>query len=145
MPCPVSRRRFLKLGICGSLAASTGCGTILYPERIGQPRGPLDWKVVALDTLGLLLFFIPGVIAFAVDFHNRTIYLPQYYGAVPQAGTNKQLVSVQMPEGDLTLEGVEKVVSQHAERSVRLLPGQYQTWELETVDQFWATYDDLTA
>ena len=29
-----------------------------------------------LDALGLFVWFIPGVIAFAVDFSNGTIYLP---------------------------------------------------------------------
>ena len=54
----------------------TGCGTLLYPERRGQIAGRLDVGVVILDTIGLLFFIIPGVIAFAVDFSNGTIYLP---------------------------------------------------------------------
>jgi hypothetical protein len=33
--------------------------------------------VAILDGLGLLLFIVPGVIAFAVDFSNGTIYLPR--------------------------------------------------------------------
>lgn len=53
-----------------------GCGTILYPERKGQVSGQLDPSVVLLDALGLLFFFVPGVVAFAVDFTNGTIYLP---------------------------------------------------------------------
>ena len=76
----VSRRRFLCS--CAALAAgSAGCGTILHPERRGQPAGDLDWGIVALDAIGLFFFFIPGVIAFAVDFSNGTIYLPpRHYG-----------------------------------------------------------------
>ncbi|MDX1451784.1 MAG: polyribonucleotide nucleotidyltransferase [Oleiphilaceae bacterium] len=54
----------------------TACGTILYPERKGQVGGRIDIGVALLDALGLFLFFIPGVIAFAVDFTNGTIYLP---------------------------------------------------------------------
>jgi len=54
----------------------TGCGTILHPERKGQPAGRIDPAIAILDGLGLLLFIIPGVIAFAVDFSNGTIYLP---------------------------------------------------------------------
>ncbi len=53
-----------------------GCGTLLYPERKGQKDGRLDAGVVVLDAIGLLFFIIPGVIAFAVDFNNGTIYLP---------------------------------------------------------------------
>lgn len=53
-----------------------GCGTIIYPERKGQVDGRLDGGIVALDAIGLLFFFLPGVVAFAVDFSNGTIYLP---------------------------------------------------------------------
>ena len=53
-----------------------GCGTILYPERNGQHAGSIDPLVAVLDGVGLLFFLIPGVIAFAVDFNNHSIYLP---------------------------------------------------------------------
>jgi hypothetical protein len=52
------------------------CGTILYPERRGQAAGKYDADVVFLDAAGLLLFLVPGVIAFAVDFATGAIYLP---------------------------------------------------------------------
>ncbi len=53
-----------------------GCGTIMYPERRGQRGGRIDPGVAILDGIGLLLFIIPGVIAFAVDFSTGAIYLP---------------------------------------------------------------------
>jgi hypothetical protein len=52
------------------------CGTLLYPERRGQTSGQYDADVVLLDAAGLLLFIIPGVIAFAVDILTGAIYLP---------------------------------------------------------------------
>lgn len=52
----------------------TACGTIFYPERKGTKSGELDPIVVVADAIGLMFFFIPGVIAFAVDFSNGTIY-----------------------------------------------------------------------
>ena len=52
------------------------CGTILHPERKGQVGGRLDPGIVVLDAIGLLFFIVPGVIAFAVDFTNGTIYYP---------------------------------------------------------------------
>ena len=52
------------------------CGTLLYPERRGQTSGQYDADVVLLDAAGLLLFIIPGVIAFAVDIMTGAIYLP---------------------------------------------------------------------
>lgn len=54
----------------------TACGTIMYPERKGQTGGRIDPGVAVLDGLGLLLFLVPGVVAFAVDFSNGAIYLP---------------------------------------------------------------------
>src|SRR5476651_2239592 len=53
-----------------------GCGTLMYPERRGQRGGSIDVGVAILDGIGLLFGIIPGVIAFAVDFSNGTIYLP---------------------------------------------------------------------
>jgi len=53
-----------------------GCGAIFYPERRGQRSGRIDAGVAVLDGVGLLLFIIPGVIAFAVDFGTGAIYLP---------------------------------------------------------------------
>lgn len=54
----------------------SACGTIFYPERRGQTGGRIDPGVAVLDAVGLLFFIVPGVIAFAVDFGNGTIYLP---------------------------------------------------------------------
>lgn len=101
----ITRRSFLLRGLAP--AASTtlllphlvGCGSLLYPERVGQPRiGPLDWKVVALDGLGLLLFFVPGVVAFVVDFYNGTIFLPPYTAQSPPM---EYVPTPQPPEGAL--------------------------------------------
>ena len=58
------------------ISSLTACGTILYPERKGQIQGRIDPAVLALNGVGLLFYLIPGVIAFAVDFSNGTIYLP---------------------------------------------------------------------
>jgi len=69
--------RWLKsLAVCALSFQMVACGTILYPERKGQRDGRLDVGVVLLDGVGLLCFIIPGVIAYAVDFTNGTIYLP---------------------------------------------------------------------
>jgi len=49
---------------------------LLHPERKGQTGGRIDPGFVILDGVRLLFFFIPAVIAFAVDFNYGTIYLP---------------------------------------------------------------------
>ena len=67
----------LRIFICAALTMQlVGCGTLMYPERRGQREGRIDAGVAILDGLGLLFGIIPGVIAFAVDFSNGTIYLP---------------------------------------------------------------------
>ncbi len=58
------------------LVAASGCGTILYPERRGQRDGKIDAGVAVLDGICLLIFIVPGVIAYIVDFSTGAIYLP---------------------------------------------------------------------
>ena len=58
------------------LFLTTSCGTLLYPERVGQSPGRIDPAIAILDGVGLLLFLVPGIIAFAVDFSTGAIYLP---------------------------------------------------------------------
>jgi len=75
-------RRFLTGAVVAGLTLSlTGCGTLFYPERKGQLQGRIDPGVAIVDGLGLLLFIVPGVIAYAVDFSNNTIYLPGSHDA----------------------------------------------------------------
>ena len=71
-----TRRNFLSTSLVVTGASLSGCGYFLYPERIGQKGGKVDPTVVILDALGLLLGVIPGIVAFAVDTTNGTIYLP---------------------------------------------------------------------
>jgi hypothetical protein len=85
----MQRRQFLAGTLVPALAGVSvcglsGCGSFIHSERIGQPHSnEIDWKIAALDGLGLLLFFIPGIVAFVVDFYTGAIYLPlvQYYPA----------------------------------------------------------------
>lgn len=69
--------RGLASAICVALVLQlAACGTIIHPERRGQPKGRIDPAIAVLDGVGLLLFIIPGVIAYAVDFATGAIYLP---------------------------------------------------------------------
>ena len=144
---PISRRRFLGWTLVNTgIVASGGCGTLLHPERRGQPAGKLDWGIVALDAVGLLLFFVPGVIAFAVDFTTGTIYLPpDHYGSKSSSKSKERLVTVQVPDKRMSVKELELAVSQHLQQDIELTPGSYQTQELKTIDEFWATTDMLAA
>ncbi len=77
--CKPTFRSSLACSLAAILLASQviACGTILYPERRGQAKGKIDADIVILDAVGLLFFFVPGVVAFAVDFATGTIYLPK--------------------------------------------------------------------
>jgi hypothetical protein len=136
---PFPRRRFLQLTLSGLASCGcAGCGTVLHPERRGQPGGSLDWKIVALDAVGLLFFFVPGVIAFAVDFATGAIYLPSgQYGERRRGDHAERLVAVPGPDEPLSIAVLERIVSRHAERTVELVPGEYQTEPLSTLDDFW--------
>ena len=108
-----SARKLIALTLAATIALlSSSCGTLLYPERRGQPRGQLDPGVVILDALGLLFFVIPGVIAFVIDFGNGTIYLPppDYPTVSHKTLRRSDLVPVRLSKTDLTREKIEQVI-----------------------------------
>jgi len=136
-------QRFSTRLVCLALAAAialgaSSCGTFLYPERRGQPRGVIDPGVLLLDAVGLIFFVIPGLVAFAVDFSTGAIYLPPAYsGPVSQETLHPQdFVEVRIPKDDLTREKIEQVVGRHTGQPVSLEPGQYRTGELNSLDEF---------
>jgi hypothetical protein len=77
----VTRRIALVLAVAVAIE-SASCGTVIHPERIGRSHsGALDPSIVVLDGLGVLVFLIPGVVAFIVDFSTGAIWLPdQHFG-----------------------------------------------------------------
>lgn len=177
----INRRTFLRrlLPVASTallMPELTGCGSILHPERVGQPRqGPLDWKIVALDGLGLLLFFVPGVVAFAVDFYNGTIYLPNYAltptieGSGPAPPIEERRLppppgesaraaptsapdwsradfeAIQVRREQLTRDGVEQLVSQRLGRPVSLDREQTRVIWLDDLAEFGNRTDELAA
>lgn len=94
--------------VCAVLVVQlTGCGTLLYPERRGQKAGHIDVGVALLDGIGLLFFLIPGVIAYAVDFSNGTIYLP---GTARSSLDLKDIKEVKFDPKHATLASIEKII-----------------------------------
>ncbi|RGP56349.1 polyribonucleotide nucleotidyltransferase [Pseudomonas abyssi] len=72
--------------LCGSLITQlSACGSIFYPERRGQISSQIDPGVAILNGIGLLIYIIPGLIAFGVDFATGAIYLPNgKYSVAPE-------------------------------------------------------------
>jgi len=139
------RRRFLVISLSAIASSSiSGCGAILHPERRGQGRasGEIDWRVAGLDAAGLLLFFVPGVVAFAVDFHQGTIFLPSNGMAGPGQEPEK-LVAITFPGQRLSRQLIEETVASHTEKRVDLTPGFYQATKLEHLAEFWNSRDRL--
>jgi len=125
-----SRRGFLFSLTQIATLTSVGCGTLMYPERQGQSRsGPLDWKVVGLNTIGLLLFFVPGVIAFGVDWYNGTLFLPAGYGK--SGGGGSGLTKIHIPKKDRNIPGLERILAKHLGREVRLDGDGCTTMQIE--------------
>ncbi len=160
----MQRREFL-MGAAGAavICGTSGCGTLLHSERCGQPHSrDLDWKIVALDALGLVLFFVPGVVAFVVDFYTGAIYLPaeccspQPTPAMPGPGypielappptegafpalTAPQAMNLQrvpVPRGELSPQRIEQVVSRHTGRPLSLASSETRVSGLTKLDRY---------
>src|SRR5690606_35912214 len=86
----------------------SACGTILHPERKGQISGRIDPSIAVLNGIGLLFFLVPGVIAFAVDFNNGTIYLPNSADATEFDPNDARIVQAQ---GNLTPNELQALIS----------------------------------
>jgi len=106
----------LTISLVGNLA---GCGTIMYPERNGQHAGSIDPLVAVLDGVGLLFFLVPGVIAFAVDFNNHSIYLPH--------GQHSRLT------GRLDKEGIERFVREQTGTRIDLRQANLKVIRLDSL------------
>jgi hypothetical protein len=117
---------------------TASCGTILYPERRGQPAGRIDPGVVVLDAVGLLVFFIPGIVAFAVDFSNGTIYLPPEPMVFPCTANSRPFQTIRVPPAELTSRRLETILQEHTGQPVRLQAGTYRVARVNDVQDFTA-------
>jgi uncharacterized lipoprotein YehR (DUF1307 family) len=103
------------------LVEMSGCGTILYPDRKGQIDGEIDVGVAVMDGIGLLFYFIPGVIAYAVDFNNGTIYLPKGMHndkIIKQKFSQNDVEVIKVADGKLDNAQIEKVLEAHVGHAV---------------------------
>lgn len=118
------RRPLLIITMLAFMLQATGCGTIIYPERRGQPAGKIDPQVAILNGLGLLLFIVPGVVAFGVDFATGAIYLP----GGKKAAVPGEAVRVVLADPDsLDSAAIEHIVSAETGQPVSLdAPGVRQ-------------------
>ncbi|MGS2743322.1 hypothetical protein ACU6TU_06960 [Halomonas sp. LS-001] len=120
-------KSWLKRAVVASCVVSlTGCGTVFYPERKGQISGEIDPIVAVANGVGLLFFLVPGVIAYAVDFSNGTIYLP---------GTHSASLDVQRLEDANDKQALEALLSEKAGQPVTLNSELVKMEEVESLDE----------
>jgi len=108
-----------------------GCGTLMYPERKGQRSGRIDAGVAVLDGIGLLFFIIPGIIAYAVDFSNGTIYLP---GTVRGSLGLKDIKQVKFDPKHYTNATIENIIQEETGYTVKLSQDNIKISKLESID-----------
>ena len=119
-----NRLLFKGIALLAAFAVVLGtisCGTILYPERRGQPAGRIDAGIAVLDGIGLLIFFVPGVIAFAVDFATGAIYLPRHSSQLhttPSAFQSARMTRIELTSP--TRSKIESLVEQQTGQEVEL-------------------------
>jgi len=114
------------------LLTTSACGVILYPERQGQSQGKIDLTVAFFDGLGLLIWVIPGLVAFAVDFHQGTIYLPNSQAAIDKGEGPYRELKI---EGELSKESVEAALEQELGYAIDLSDERAQLSFLEGPSQ----------
>jgi len=112
-------KKIFSIIIVAILFLTSSCGTILYPERRGQVSGRIDVGVAVLDGIGVLVFIIPGLIAFAVDFTTGAIYLPSgrflsNLRAIRESG--KTIVA----DSPLTQKNIEKILREQTGKNIDL-------------------------
>ena len=118
---------FFALQLCG-------CGTILHPERKGQSKSyRLDPAVAILDGVGVLFFLIPGLLAFAVDFHYGTIFLPPDKSAHRD---NKKLKIVHVDPDDLNTDTIENIIKNETGHDIKLTQDNLIISELNDRNEF---------
>ena len=109
--------------MAGTLLNATSCGTLIHPDRKGQQSGRIDPGIAVLDGIGLLFFIIPGVIAFAVDFSNGTIYLPPEGSRVSMQDAPNDLAgmeAIRIEKQPLTKADVEFEVRERTGKNIDL-------------------------
>ena len=122
----------------------TACGYILYPERRGQPpRGRVDPAIAVLDALGLLLFIVPGVIAFVVDITNGTLYFPSGRRHSSSSNAIEHMTVIRINPGELNQNLIEEIVKNHTGVSIRLDQKNMEIYQLDRSENVEAKLIDL--
>jgi hypothetical protein len=90
-----------------------------------------------------LLFFVPGVIAFAVDFTNGTIYLPPEDACCAKPVDLAEMTAVHVDPRSLDERKIESVLASHRGRQVRLAADPLRIRPVRRGREFRAAYAEM--
>jgi hypothetical protein len=116
-----------------------GCGTIIYPERRGQTTGRIDIGIAILDAAWLIVFIIPGVVAFGVDFATGAIYMPSARHK-PQM---EAMTVIRLHPDDLHSTTIEDVVTKYTGCSERICLARAEAYAMDSHAQLAAKLAEL--
>ncbi|MEI9477482.1 MAG: polyribonucleotide nucleotidyltransferase [Deltaproteobacteria bacterium] len=111
-----------------------GCGAIIYPERRGQTGGRIDVGIAILDAAWLIVFIIPGLIAFGVDFTTGAIYMPSGRRRSVSADVENMTV-VRINPGELNEKTIEDIVKRYTGCSTSLCLSNAEVYVLDSPDK----------
>jgi hypothetical protein len=112
----------------------------MYPERKGQKDGRIDAGVAILDGIGLLFFIIPGVIAYAVDFSNGTIYLPN---TARGSLDPKDIKQVKFDPKHYTNATIENIIKEETGYEVKLNQDNMKISRLKSIDDMMMRFAEV--
>jgi hypothetical protein len=135
----ISRRALLQLTSSASVLTLTSCGVLLYPERQGQKQGRIDPLVAVLDGIGLFFFVIPGLVAFAIDFYQGTIYLPGGRRASLNDSNSKNFRSVKI-EGPRTQANIEAILTRELNTPIHFAEPTVRATRIEPHQLSWLQF-----
>lgn len=126
------RLRWTSLVLLATMGLNfSGCGYLLHPERRGQRDGRIDAKIAILDGLGLLLFVVPGVVAFIVDFSTGCIYHP---GGRRGSLDLNDMKEVRFDPRGATPAMIERILLRETGLEIRLDGGTVRSIELDSLE-----------
>ena len=133
----ITRRNMLALLSVAPMSLMTSCGTIIYPDRVYQEtRGHIDPSIAILDGVGCLLFLIPGLVAFAVDFYTGAIYIPAGKKDGDQERSIFDKAEVyQHSDGKLTQQDIELIIGERTGTQIDLSRKDIVCFKLDNIDQ----------
>jgi hypothetical protein len=124
--------KLIALGLIFFLTLSlAGCGTLIYPERRGQTGGRIDPAIAILDGVGLLVFLIPGMVAFAIDFATGAIYLP---GSSHAALDGDKMTVIDLQDSDISPEILRDIIEERTGYPVSFHDPQLEAYRVENAE-----------